>query len=186
MEPIELAEKVACETLKEVRSAYDALHDRAYKFVTLIVGAAGALAAYALGRIGGDTWIWQALPLGVLSFWLFAVAGALLVRGTSTKSMMAGATAASVRKTLIKNTPKASLPDEGKSEAKSSTDLADRLAQSVGDTRWSLTASIDVQIELYSAGTKDRASALDRAYLLAVLGSPLAIAIGLWIAWRHS
>lgn len=179
MEPIDYTEKIAGETLKELREAYEALHERALKFVTLMGGAAGALATYAIGRIGTDYWIWQTLPLGSLAIWLFFVSGLLLIWGMTTKNMLAGPSAKAVRGMLIKNTPKS---PEGEGDRAS---FHKRSLESVETTRWNFTSSIDQQISKYRKGGHSRGLALDVSYLLAVLGSPAAIGFGLWLAWRH-
>lgn len=50
-------------------------------------------------------------------------------------------------------------------------------------TRWDFTASIDAQIQRYTEGVQARGKALDKAYLLAVIGSPVTIGGGLLVAW---
>ncbi len=49
METIDFAEKAVDASLKEARASYDAMHERAYKFATLTMGASGAVSIYALG-----------------------------------------------------------------------------------------------------------------------------------------
>lgn len=181
MKPIDYTEKLSGETLKELRAAYDALHERAYKFVLLVAGSAGALSTYAIGRIGSAHWSWQSLPLGCLALWLFGVSGYLLLCGASTKGMLAGPTAKHVRDRLI-----AKMPQPAEDERDDAASLAERDAQSVEATRWDFTASLDDQISRYRDGVQARGRALDVAYLLAVIGSPLAIGIGLTIAWKHA
>lgn len=177
MEPIELTEKIATESAKELRGAYDALHERAYKFATVIAAAAGALAAYAVGRIGSPDWTWQSFPTGALSLWLFGIAAYALVWGASTKNMLAGATGASVMKLLRERMPAEAIENATEEEARELSRSA------VEATRWDLAGAIDKQIEAYAKGVEERGSALDRAYRLAIFGSPISIGAGLLIAW---
>jgi len=181
MNPIDYTEKLSGETLKELRTAYDALHERAYKFVLLVAGSAGALSTYATGRIGSAHWSWQALPLGCLALWLFGVSGYLLLCGASTKGMLAGPTAKHVRDRLI-----AKMPQTDEDERDDAASLAERQAQSVEAARWDFTASLDEQISKYRDGVQARGKALDAAYRFAVIGSPFAIGIGLTIAWLYA
>src|SRR6218665_2934753 len=97
METIDFAEKAVEDSLKEARASYDAMHERAYKFATLTMGASGAVSIYALGKIGSPDYLWQAIPMAFLAAWWFAVASVLLLKGAATKEMSSGTTSEKIR-----------------------------------------------------------------------------------------
>ena len=168
METIDFAEKVVDASLKEARAAYDAMHDRAYKFATLTMGASGAVSIYALGKIGADGYLWHVIPMALLAAWWFVAASVLLLKGAASNEMAAGTTSAKIRERVTKHSKKGdSEPD---------------LEQGLNLTRWDQVAAADIQIQAFSAANIERAKALDAAYRWMV-ASPLAGVTGLVIAY---
>lgn len=103
MDALEYAEKTVNAALSDARSTYDQLHERAYKFVTLAMGAAGAVCIYALGKLGTNGYLLQVLPLGSLAAWWFCVAAVLLLKGASTNEMTVGTSSASIRERIAEH-----------------------------------------------------------------------------------
>jgi hypothetical protein len=171
MDALEYSEEIAGETLNQARDAYDAMHERVYKFATLVAGGAGGVGVYALGKIGTAGAHLQVWPLAALSCWWFVIAAAILLRGAASKKLMVGTSSAAIRRRLDKHLK------AGKDD---STETALWL------TRWDQLAAIDDQIEKYSAAASQRALALDRAYW-ALVGSPV-IAVTVYAvvtAWQR-
>lgn len=149
MEAIDFVEKTVGDALKEARTTYDSLHERSYKFVTLVTGAAGAMAVYALGKIGSEKYLLQVLPLISWAIFLFWIAGVVLIKGAATQEMKVGTTSASLLARIQKHL---SLVGETTFE------------RALNDTRWDQAAAVDKQIIEYCEGSKLRAEALDLAY----------------------
>lgn len=168
METIDFAEKAVDNSLKEARASYDAMHERAYKFATLTMGASGAVSIYALGKIGAAGYLWQVIPMALLAAWWFVAASALLLKGAATKEMSAGTTSARIRERVAKHSKK----EDGEPDLK----------QGLNFTRWDQLAAADIQIQAFSDANIERAKALDAAYRWMV-ASPLAGVAGLIIAY---
>lgn len=167
METIDFAEKAVEDSLKEARASYDAMHERAYKFATLTMGAAGAVSIYALGKIGSPGYLWQVIPMAFLAAWWFVAASVLLLKGAATKEMSAGTTSAKIRERVAKHSKTA----DGEPD----------LEQGLNLTRWDQVTAADNQIKAFSEANIERAKALDAAYRWMV-ASPLAGLAGLILA----
>jgi hypothetical protein len=168
MDAIDYAEKIASDTLSEARSTYDALHERVHKFVTLALGGAGGLGAYAI-NIAAPNRLPPALALGAVACWLLLVSGLLLLRGAASSELRAGSTSQALRTRL-----------EQHSSAMDGQDATNeqRAAIALLNTRWDQLSAVDAQISEYAKAGIRRAEALDRAYLAAVIGSPIALLAG--------
>lgn len=164
METIDFAEKTVDASLKEARASYDAMHERAYKFATLTMGASGAVSIYALGKIGADGYLWQIIPMALMAAWWFVAASVLLLKGAATNEMSAGTTSAKIRERVTKHSEK----EVGEAD----------LEQGLNLTRWDQLAAADIQIQVFSNANIVRAKALDAAYRWMV-ASPLAGLVGL-------
>lgn len=169
MEPIDYVEKTVEEALKEARTTYDALHERSYKFVILVTGAAGAMAVYALGKIGTERYLLQVLPLTFWALFLFRIAGVVLMKGAATREMRVGTTGGSLLARIRKHL---SLVGETAYD------------KALTDTRWDQVAAVDMQITEFCEGSKLRAAALDSAYqklawswVFGILGFAVAVLI---------
>lgn len=160
MDALEFAEKTSAETLDQVRGAYDKLHESVLKLATLVAGGAGGAGVYALGKIGTVGAHLQVWPLMSLSCWWFFIAGALLVRGAASNTLLAGTSSGAFRQRFEKH-----LKNAG---AAGAHDTALWL------TRWDELAGVDEQIELYAAAASRRARVLDRAYLCVVVSPIIA------------
>ncbi len=169
METIDFAEKAVEDSLKEARASYDAMHERAYKFATLTMGAAGAVSIYALGKIGSPDYLWQVVPMAFLAAWWFAVASVLLLKGAATNEMSAGTTSAKIRERAAKH---AERPDGEEPDLEAGLNM----------TRWDQVTAADKQIKAFSDANIARAKALDGAYKWMV-SSPLAGLAGLLLAY---
>ncbi len=167
METIDFAEKTVDDSLREARASYDAMHERAYKFATLTMGASGAVSIYALGKIGADGYLWQVVPMTLMAAWWFVAASLLLLRGAATNEMSAGTTSAKIRERVTKH----SVTEGGKAD----------LDRGLNLTRWDQLAAVDIQIQAFSSANIERAKALDVAYRWMV-ASPLAGLAGLILA----
>lgn len=168
METIDFAETAVDASLKEARASYDAMHERAYKFATLTMGASGAVSIYALGKIGADGYLWHVIPMALLAAWWFVAASALLLKGAATKEMSAGTTSGKIRERVTKHSRK----EHGDPD----------LEQGLNLTRWDQLAAADIQIQAFSDANIERAKALDAAYRWMV-ASPLAGVTGLVLAY---
>lgn len=167
MDAIDYVEATVAAALTEAKGAYDTMHERAYKFVTLVMGAAGAMAVYGLGKIGTADYLLQLVPLGVWAFYLFWVASRLLLKGAATQQMTSGTTCASLHERLMRHAKNA--------------ERADPTDADVNFTRWDQARTVDEQILAFSKGASDRAKALDLAYKR-VAFSPIIGAAGLLLA----
>lgn len=150
MDAIEYVEAAVAPVLKEAQAAYDALHERSYKFVTLVMGAGSAMAVYGLGKVGTAGYLLQLIPLGLWALFLFWVASRLLIKGAATQEMTSGTTGAKLRERIGQH-----------SQGKEGDDV---LPNAVILTRWDQVAAVDRQILAYSQGATDRGLALDLAY----------------------
>lgn len=168
MESIDFVEKTVDASLKEARASYDAMHERAYKFATLTMGASGAVSIYALGKIGAEGYLWQVIPMALLAAWWFAAASVLLLKGAATKEMWAGTTSAKIRERVEKHSKK----EGGEID----------LVHGLNFTRWDQVATADIQIQAFSVANIKRAKALDAAYRWMV-ASPIAGVAGLILAY---
>ena len=168
METIDFAEKAVDASLRDARASYDAMHERAYKFATLTMGASGAVSIYALGKIGADGYLWHVIPMALLATWWFVAASALLLKGAATNEMSAGTTSAKIRERVTKHSKK----EEGEPD----------LEQGLNLTRWDQVAAADNQIQAFSDANIERAKSLDAAYRWMV-ASPLAGMTGLVLAY---
>lgn len=150
MDAINYVEATVAAALTEARTTYDTLHDRSYKFVTLVMGAASAMAVYGLGKVGTDGYLLQLIPLGFWSLYLFWVASKLLIDGAATQQMNVGTTSAKLIERIHQH------------EKDKSGEQAQH--EAVISTRWDQVASIDQQILDYSKGATRRGLAIDIAY----------------------
>lgn len=150
MQAVDFAEKVAYDTRDEARRSYDAMHERVYKFVTLLTGAAGGVSVYALGKLGSPGAGLQFAPLGALALWWFFIAGVVLLKGAASRTLPLGSSSTGIRERLLHH-QKAPDADDGQVAA-------------VWNTRWDYLRSVDEQIEAYRDGCSRRATVLDRAY----------------------
>jgi hypothetical protein len=147
MNNLEFAEKASSEALDDARKAYDALHERIYKFATFLAGGAGGVGVYALGKIGAANAASQFFPLAALSLYWFILVGAVLVKGASSRQLTAGTTSKAIRERLNRYSSSGSNDENA-----------------LWLTRWDQLASVDKQIEDYADGTSRRARSLDIAY----------------------
>lgn len=161
MNTLEFAEQVANETLKDTRQAYDALHERIHKFMTLLAGGAGGVGIFALGKLGPASAASQIAPLGALCIWWFAIVGVVMLQGAKSRPLKAGTDSAAIRTRFLKHT--VNIPSAPTDDA-------------LWYTRWEHLAAVDSQIESYASGTSARAHTLDKAYVC-VACSPAVAAL---------
>lgn len=166
---LEYVEQVTAGTLSEAKATYDALHERVHKLVTLIVGGAGGVGVYALGKIGVTGAMVQVLPLSALACWWLLIAGMLLLRGATSLELKAGSTSASLTHAFNRHWPTV----EGEGLESQALNLA----------RWDQLAAVDLQIADFCKGARLRAKALDDAYL-ALVFSPVIVVVFLFLAYR--
>jgi len=152
---LQLAEKIAEETLDEARKAYDAQYERALKFVTLLASGAGAGTIFLMGKLETNGLPRQFWPLAVFLFWWFAIASYVLLFGAASRQLSAGTSGAAIRDTFLAN-----VETHGKE------------SDALWHTRWSQNASVTKQIDEYALATSARARAISRGYK-AFVASPL-------------
>lgn len=97
MDILEYAESVSEKTLEVARKSYDDLHERAYKLGTVLGAGAGAIGAYALGKVSDPNAIIQWAPLGTLSVAWFLIVGMLLRTGLTSRAVSPGNGPANIR-----------------------------------------------------------------------------------------
>lgn len=160
MDALKFVEERGGRALEIVRKGYDDLHERAYKLATLLLAGGGAMAAYALGRIGVVAALVEWLPIAVLAlFWL--VAAARLVWGGATSQDVPYGV--SPGKLL-------GYYDGWIAAAKAPEDALERLRRE--DVRLE-----DERIRAYADACIRRAEAIDRTYKLAAVTAPSLAAI---------
>lgn len=162
MNSIEYAEKTAEGTLEQARAAYELMHDRSYKFSTLVAGGAGGVAVYALGKFNVQDATVQLVLLGVLSCWWFFIAGIVLLRGSRSNLLTVGTTGNAIRQRI-------------QAHASAQVGKADQDA-ALWYTRWDQLESVDEQIVRYSKAATRRAKILDAGVWCVAL-SPVVMAI---------
>lgn len=158
MDAIEYVEASAQATLKEARAAYDGMHERIYKLVTLVTGGAGAVGVYTLGKLGSAP-MWQLVPLAAVCCWWFLIAGAVLARGAKSNSFSVGTSADALRRRLLAHQARAGCSEE---------------SVALWYTRWDHLVSVDEQILSYSHAATRRARTLDAAYLCLICSPAVA------------
>lgn len=162
MDSIEYAEKTAEGTLAQARAAYESMHERSYKFATLVAGGAGGVAVYALGKINVQGAATQLVLLGVLSCWWFFIAGVVLLRGSRSNPLTLGTLGSAVRRRIQAHV------DAQKGEADQDAAL--------WYVRWDQLEGVDAQILSYSRAATRRAKVLDAgAWCLAL--SPIVVGL---------
>lgn len=90
MDILEYAEKQADDTLKQLRTSYDDLHERLQKVVTALVGGAGAAGAYALSKMGPEGREAEWAPVGTLAATWFLIAAVAALRGARSQPLSPG------------------------------------------------------------------------------------------------
>ena len=158
----------AADTLKVLRQSYDDLHERAYKFATVLVAGGGAVGAYAIGKVGVGVPVIAWAPLAALALSWFAIAAQLVWTGATSRELSPG------------NNPGIMLGYYN-----------DRLTdgwKEDGALNCLRDAELDLQTERirnYSYGCTTRAESIDRAYKTAALATPLVpssvVALAAWL-----
>ena len=161
---LEYVESQSEKSLNVARKSYDDLHERVYKLAIMLTGGAGAIGAYALGKMGvaGATIQW--VPLAILSVWWFAVAGLLVVRGATSREVSPGNGPDNIR-----NYYAARLAEQPEGEE-------DQRGAALLITREAELDLQQVRIKKYTAGCTARSKAIDDAYKR-VSRSPIAPAL---------
>lgn len=170
MDHLDYVEQRTARTLEVLRKSYDDLHERAYKFATVLVAGGGAAGAYALGKfspvVAPITWA----PLAALALSWFGVAAYLMWCGTTSRELSPG------------NGPENMLSqyDQWNTYLTSVQTVAlqeqiDKLA--LERTRKDELALEQRRLTAYSEGCVYRADAIDAAYKLAAICSPLVPAV---------
>ena len=165
---LEYAESVSEKTLEVARKSYDELHERVYKLATVLAAGAGAIGAYALGKVDDSSAIVQWAPLGVLSITWFAIAGVMIVLGSTSRIVSPGNGPDNIRRYY---------------EAR----LAEQPAGAASPKQDALLITREAELDLkqtrlrnYIAGCNARSAALDFGYFFVAvspLGPLLAIAL---------
>ena len=157
MDILEYTEDVAAKSVEVARSAYDDLHERAYKLATVLVAGGGGIGAFALGRFGAPHALpveWA--PLAGLALSWFGIAALLVVRAVTSKELSPG-----------------NGPDNLRNYFKA------RLAEDPSDPEGALAKTRNAELDLvqarirgYGGGCTERALAIDGAYRAVAACSP--------------
>lgn len=154
MEHLDYVEHRAADTIKVLRDSYDHLHERVFKFASLLLAGGGGVGAFSLGKIGQPAITWA--PLAALAVFWFATAALLMWKGATSNRLSPG------------NGP-AHMLEYFKDRLAESQDAAAALEV----TR---RAELDLQqsrIKRYIDACNTRSSAIDLAYKVAAIGSPV-------------
>lgn len=165
---LEYAESVSEKTLEVARKTYDELHERVYKLATVLAAGAGATGAYALGKIDDPSAIVQWAPLGVLSLIWFAIAGVIIVRGSTSRIVSPGNGPDNVMRYY-----EARLAEQPACSASSNEDALRITRQAELDLK-------QARLRRYIDGCNARSDAVDFGYIsvaVSPLGPLLAIAV---------
>lgn len=153
---LDYVERRSSKTLEVVRKTYDDLHERAYKFATVLVAGAGSVGAYAIGKLASDAPSISWAPLAAMSLSWFCVAGNLVWRGMIARPMSPGNGSANLYSYFDE------LLNLGRDED-----------QALAETRREELRVEQQRIAKYSQGCSARAEAIDTAYKTLVIVSPL-------------
>lgn len=170
MDTLDYVEARTDKTMAVLRQSYDDLHERAYKLATVLVAGGGAAGAYALGKIGvADASVLSWAPIAALALSWFGNAAWLMWRGATSRQLSPG------------NGPKNLLGYHG--------ERLSTLQDPVLAMEHTRLSELDLQqkrIRAYEDGCVNRADAIDLAYKIAAVGSPLVPAVialaCLWLA----
>jgi hypothetical protein len=157
---LDYAESVSEKTLEVARKSYDELHERVYKLATVLAAGAGAIGAYALGKIGEPAAVIQWASLGGLSISWFAIAGVLMVRGATSRLVSPGNGPDNIRKYFEARLAEQPEGDAGRDDA----------AMTI--TRQAELDLKQKRLKGYIDGCDARSNAVDLAYM-SVAFSPL-------------
>jgi hypothetical protein len=156
MDALKFVEERGGRALEIVRKGYDDLHERAYKFATLLVAGGGAMAAYALGRIGISSPVVEWLPIAVLAFFWLAAAARLVLHAAGSQKVPYGAGPAKQLKYYDGWISAAATPEKALEELR-------RREIQLEEER----------IQKYAEACDKRSDEIDKAYRIAVLVAPL-------------
>lgn len=154
-------ERVAATSLEVTRSAYNDLHERAYKLATLLVAGGGGLGTYALGKFGNKAAPLEWAPLAALALGWFLIAAVLVLRAAISKELSPGNGPKNLRAYF-----QARLSEH-----------PEQPAVALEKTRNAELDLLQIRIDGYREGCIARALALDSAYRWMVIGSPTVLAI---------
>jgi hypothetical protein len=158
MEILDYLESSVAETLDVLRTAYDDLHERAYKFATLLIAGGGAAGGYAFSELSkAPAKVYGWAPLAALALTWFATAAVLLWCAAAARDISAG--------------PKIrSLQDRHRFEiSKVGSDGEEALKA----LRIAAVEQAQKRIDRYVQACAARADGIDLAYRSAVICSPL-------------
>lgn len=162
MEVLDYLEVCAAEQVDVLRKAYDDLHERAYKFATLLIAGGGAVGVYALtefGKAPGNLLGWA--PIAGLALTWLGTAIVLLWSSVTARDVSAGPKIQSLKKRYQFELSIAG-DDEGKAFKALREAALDRVPERVG---------------VYVRACAARADRIDLAYRAAVVCSPSVPAI---------
>lgn len=155
MEALDYVEQRTTRTLEVLRKSYDDLHERAYKFATVLVAGGGAAGGYALGKFSPQAEPMAWAPLAALALSWFGVAAYLILKGTTSASLSPGNGPKNLLGTF--DGWSAHLGDDG---------------QALEKTRREELSLEQRRIREYSDGCVTRAESIDLAYKMAAFCSP--------------
>lgn len=145
-----------------LRRAYDDLHERAYKFATLLVAGGGAVGVYAFtefGKAPGNVLGWA--PIAGLALTWFGTAAVLLWCGVTARDISAGPKAQSLKKRYQYELSVAGADEENAFKA----------------FREAALEKVPERVGIYVRACAARADRIDLAYRAAVICSPLVPAV---------
>ena len=160
MDIVDYSEKTANETLSFLRKSYDELHERLQKVVTALIGGAGAVAAYALTKVGSPADTMQLFGLGALAVSWFVIAGVAAIEGVTSRELSPGNGPDNIMGYYRARLAEGSSKEDPESEALRATREAELILQ-------------QHRISEYSTGCTERARTLDWVYF-SIAFSPLA------------
>lgn len=172
MDVLDYLEAGAKEQMAVLRKDYDDLHDRAYKFATLLMAGGGAVGAYAFAEFAASpakVLVWA--PAAGLALTWFGTAAVLLWRGAAARDISAGPEMKSLQARY-----EAELALDGADETKALTAL-----------RKAALGVVPARVKKFSAACIARADHIDSAYKAASVCTPLVpivIAVAIFFTRR--
>ena len=161
MDTLDYVETRTDKTMAVLRQSYDDLHERAYKLATVLVAGGGAAGAYALGKMGAsDASVLSWAPIAALALSWFGNAAWLMWRGATSRELSPGIGPQS----LMENYDFRVQHGAGAEQALEGLRRQEMELQ-------------QARMDAYGNGCITRANAIDNAYKMAAIGTPLVPAV---------